>query len=63
MAGDKKLPGNHGQFGEGDATEAYDRLRDYTPPPPAGPPNEPHTSPPEGAGGDSGGGNSGGEGA
>ena len=26
------LPGNHGQFGEGDATEAYDTLQDHPTP-------------------------------
>ena len=32
-----KLPGNHGQFGVGDATESYKPLEDHptpTPPPP-----------------------------
>ena len=41
MAGDKKLPGNHGQFGVGDATEAYTPLPDYTPPAPADEPAPP----------------------
>ena len=41
MAGDKKLPGNHGQFGVGDATEAYTPLPDYTPPEPAAEPAAP----------------------
>ena len=41
MAGDKRLPGNHGQFGVGDATEAYTPLPDYTPPAPADEPAPP----------------------
>ena len=27
-----KLPGNHGQFGEGDATERFERLEDHASP-------------------------------
>ena len=30
-----KLPGNHGQFGVGDATEAYKPLEDHPTPTPA----------------------------
>ena len=43
MGEDKKLPGNHGQFGVGDATEAYTPLPDYTPPPAAEPEPEPES--------------------
>lgn len=32
-----KLPGNHGQFGEGDATEAYEPLKDHPVPAPPAP--------------------------
>ncbi len=35
-----KLPGNHGQFGEGDATEAYKPLEKH-PAPEQAPPDQP----------------------
>lgn len=58
MTGTKKLPGNQGQFGVGDATEAYTPLPDYTPPEPS--PPSPEGNRGEGGGGDAGGGAAGG---
>lgn len=39
--GKGKLPGNHGQFGEGDATEAYKPLEQHPAPGQAKSPDQP----------------------
>lgn len=45
--GKGKLPGNHGQFGEGDATEAYEPLEKRPAPDQAKSPDQPPGSDPE----------------